>query len=354
MDLSRVVVIQRTDLAAQSSVPYFTLWIGNIYDATEDHIKRAFRRFGPFVPEASGLNQVVIRTSGDVPYAFVNFAGYEGANAAWDGCNDDQIVFGPPGSDPAIASPRANFLLVFNLLRTLEDTPSIRLSFAEAIVRQIERDFKSCLDTWLEMLRRLPHLFVIDSSRSIILAAAGNPDVAAAANVPTALAAAAAAAPAAGGPGADVRVREADIVPAALAAAAAAAPAAGGPGTDVRPGEAVIVPAGIAAAAAAAPAAGGRGVDVRRREVAMAPAAAADAAQAANGPLRGAAVGPAPAAAPWMCSVCLEEGAMPRGAMVPCGHTFCAECCRQLQDRRRMRCPGCRQRPQQWIPLYGV
>jgi hypothetical protein len=325
MDLSRVVVILRTELTAQSNVPYFTLWIGNIHDATEDDVRRAFGRFGPFVPEASGLKQVAICTSGEQRCSFVNFAEYESADAAWDSCIDEAITFGPPGSDPAVANPRANFALVRELLLALEDTQYNRLSFtyAEAIVRQIELTTKSSLDTWLEMLRRLPHLFVVDAGRNICAAApdATPPSAGPASGQPSLIQ------PAQGLSGelaATSLRRSLPLTPLAVSADATARTAA-----------VSAVPAPDVAAAATA---------------ASTPAAMA----AAGALLQETAVGPATAASPSECSVCKEDwGGLQKAAMVPCGHIFCVECCKQLR-RRGYTCPTCRRPFSESMPVFGV
>jgi hypothetical protein len=170
MDLSRVVVVERLDLTPPVFELIFTLWVGNIHNATEDDIRRAFGRFGAFVPAASGINQVAIGTFGEKRYAFVNFAGYGSADAALRSCNDGGIAFGPAGSGPAEARPRGSVLLVQQLLLALRNTPGnqLRFSDAEAVVRETERTSRSRLDGWLDLLRRLPLHFVVDAAARII------------------------------------------------------------------------------------------------------------------------------------------------------------------------------------------
>jgi RNA recognition motif-containing protein len=177
VDISRVVVVERTDLTAQVHKPSFTLWVGNIHDATEDDIRRAFGRFGEFVPAASGLKQVAMGTSGEKRYAFVNFARFESVDAALRSCDNDEIAFDPAGSDPVVARPRGSVLLVQQLLLALENTPSnqLRFSDAEAVVRETERSSRSSLDGWLDLLRRLPRHFVVDAARTIRAARGPSP-----------------------------------------------------------------------------------------------------------------------------------------------------------------------------------
>jgi hypothetical protein len=181
VDISRVVVVERKDLTAKAYEPIFTLWVGNIHDATEDDIRRAFGRFGAFVPTAPGVKQVAMGTSGEKRFAFVNYAGYTSANAALRCCDDGEIAFGP--AESVVARPRGSVLLVQQLLLILQNTPNNRISFseAEAVVRETERTSRSSLDGWLDLLRRLPRYFIVDTAARTIraghspLPAAGQP-----------------------------------------------------------------------------------------------------------------------------------------------------------------------------------
>lgn len=292
MDLSHITPVLAIDLNTQACQQPFALWIGNIGDASDADLVRAFSRY-----ELLATGAVVVNSTGaGQRYAFVNFSGYEGAEAARQACDRGEIVL-CAAALPAVARARGSVVLVDAILASLRHSRPAALRFAEAalIAEDVERTAKASMDGWLELLRRLPRLFAVDDVAGTI----------------------------------------------ALAQAPAAVwPAGSGMRPPSLPQKAL---AGRASGPALSP--GSIGSQPLRRAATEASAdEAAAAAVAAAGE-------PAAAAGAWECFVCFRQET-DKAALVPCGHTFCRGCCLGLFQQGT--CPKCRAPATAVLVLYDA
>jgi hypothetical protein len=300
MDISHVTVVLAIDLKTQACQQPFALWIGNIDGASDAALIQAFSQYGLLATDA-----VVAKSTGaGQRYAFVNFSGYQGANAARQACDQGKIVVGA-ASLPVIACACASVALVDAVLASLRRSGPAALRFAEAarIADDVERTAKPTarMDGWLELLRRLPHLLAVDDVAETIALAQAPVAVQPAGSV---LRAPSLPRKASAGRTSGPALLPFPIGPPPLGRATAAAGEAAAAG--------VAVTAGVAAAAGVAAVAG---VGV------------------------------------WECSVCFraETG---KAALVPCGHTFCRGCCAGLFQMGT--CPKCRALATHMLLLYDA
>jgi hypothetical protein len=164
LDLSRVVVVNRTELTAHLCEPLFAVWVGNLYDATVDDVRTVFTQF--IVNQPVSVHVTVRNSSDGQRYAFVNYKTYEHADEALRRCSDGAIIFGPQGSNAAVAQPRGRLLFVRRLLLILQNHPDhlVSLADAEDIAKHIPVAGGSGLPDWLELLRGLPRHFSVDDA----------------------------------------------------------------------------------------------------------------------------------------------------------------------------------------------
>ena len=298
MDLSHIIAVLAVELNSQAWPQSFALWVGTIYNATEDTLKKAFSRYGVLAPDALGAKSCQCNTTETGQrYAFVNYVAYQDAKAAQQACDMGEIVLGAANSDPVIARACPSVALVDEVLASLLRTCAV-LSFAQAgvIAEQVQRATKSKTKMdWLELLRRLPHVLAVDDVAETI----------ALAKAPVAVQSA----------GSDLR---APILPAKASAGPPSAPAL----LQARP---------------PTPAAGG----------ALPPRCAAAAGEAA-------AAGHAAddSDAGWECSICSGGPGAGKAALVPCGHTFCRGCGVGLFQMGA--CPKCRALAEDVLLLYDA
>lgn len=290
LDLSHVIPVLASELSSLVSQQPFALWVGNIFDASEDTLKQAFSRYGVLATDAVGVKSCKENRK---RYAFVNFVAYQDAKAAQQACDNGAVVLSAASSAPAMARPCASVALVDAVLDALRRREPAALSLAEAgrIAQHVEgaAKTKTKLDDWLDLLRRLPRVLAIhDVAKTISLAKAPAPAPLAASCLrgPKLLASPLAR-------------------PASMPALLPAPASSGAP----PPGRAVV-----------------RGVE-------------------GNG-CGDAVVG-------WECLICFGPG-MGKAALVPCGHTFCRGCCAGLVREGIRACPVCRAVVEGVLVLHGA
>jgi hypothetical protein len=167
LDLSRVFVVDPAT-AHRSCERWFTLWVGNVHDATFDSIRMAFGKI--FAGRQVSMHVTIRSSSNCQRYAFVNFETYDDADEALRRFNDEDIVCGSFSSVAAIVQPHGRLLFVRRLLLILQDHPDhlVSLADAEDIAKRILVAGRSGLPDWLELLRSLPHHFTVDDAAGAI------------------------------------------------------------------------------------------------------------------------------------------------------------------------------------------
>ena len=89
LDLSRITPVLAADLNSLTCRQSFTLWLGNIHNATEDTLRQAFSRYGALAAEEA-VRAKWHETTGQ-RYAFVNFVAYVDAKAAQQACDRGEM-----------------------------------------------------------------------------------------------------------------------------------------------------------------------------------------------------------------------------------------------------------------------
>jgi hypothetical protein len=360
MNLSWVVVVKLTDLESHLHQSWFTLWVGNIHDANEEHIRRLFARFLANQPRSR--RDVVIHTSWTGKrYAFVNIMTYENARAALRWSSEHDITFGPDAPAPADVRPRGRLQFVREVLIALRRSPDHLLSLADAerIAESLSVAGGPGLIRW--MLRGMSRHLAIDDATGAISPAsppeahAEGPAAAAPAQAQDGrgplTAAESESEPPPAAPGASIPADEAAAVAAANdTLARPLAPA--GEGLTAPPTGSTTrqLPA---AGSASAPPAAVPGAELPSTDAAAA-AAAVGVPAAMGDPAAGGGAGPGAGGGAggqaWRCGVCWsteeEIDGVGKAALLcslarGVGHTFCRTCCEGVMASSR-RCPTCR------------
>lgn len=158
VDASHMVVSSKADAPKRTSMPVFSVWIGNLFNADVTKIKEYFNRFGPLSTMAMhGLPPFRVMEHRSQRSAIFNYVNFFDAQAAMHA----RISFGPL---PVIIRPRANMRLVQQVLG--ETDKQISFNRIQQIADQLgdERPVDS-----VAVLRLCRGLFVIDEVSGIVV-----------------------------------------------------------------------------------------------------------------------------------------------------------------------------------------
>ena len=143
VDASRMFTCMKADAPKRRWAPVFTIWAGNLFDATDDMVRVRFNDFGRMATMAThGMPPFKIMTQQPTGqrFALVNYTRFTDAKAALDACSMSAITFGA-ANPPVIARPRTNVVFVQRVLGALMGKGALTMG---EVWRVRERMGKDC------------------------------------------------------------------------------------------------------------------------------------------------------------------------------------------------------------------
>ena len=155
--------------------PLFSIWVGNIFDASKDEVRSKFTRFGLLASvNKHGAPPVTINGGGS---AIVNYVDFRAARAALAACAAGAVQFTPEGP-PAIGRARGNVLLAQTALEALEaGEPALSFDRIRRLAADIPAPERP--PDAAALLRACPALFAVDDAAMSVTAAQPPPPPAA-------------------------------------------------------------------------------------------------------------------------------------------------------------------------------
>jgi hypothetical protein len=169
IDASRMTVCMKSDAPRRTWTPVFSVWVGNLFNASHQGVILMFNPFGRLATmKTHGVPPLKITETQQQRSAIINFVHYADAQRALVACAAGGISF---GSVAAIARPRSNIQIVKRVAGILRARPDKTVTFehVQSIAERMGGGERP--GDCVTLLRACPNLFSVDHVNMLVTVA---------------------------------------------------------------------------------------------------------------------------------------------------------------------------------------